>query len=156
MKYLIVLLLISLNSSAGPLVPVNDGSAELCLALNIFHEARGESMTGQWAVANVTMNRVKSKKWPNTVCGVVYQPSQFSWTLSRVAVSKRDRVAFQRAETMAGQILRGELTLDLTEGSTYFHRVGLKPCWLTDVDKVVTIDNHVFYTVNGKSSGACL
>ncbi|HIE75488.1 MAG TPA: cell wall hydrolase, partial [Gammaproteobacteria bacterium] len=51
-----------------------------CLALNIYHEARGESHDGQVAVAAVTLNRMQSASYPDTVCGVVWQPHQFSWT----------------------------------------------------------------------------
>lgn len=55
-------------------------AAVLCLALNIYHEARGEPIDGQIAVAAVTLNRVQDPRWPDTVCDVVYQPNQFSWT----------------------------------------------------------------------------
>ena len=55
-------------------------AAVICLALNIYHEARGEPIEGQRAVASVTLNRTLDPRWPSTVCGVVYDPQQFSWT----------------------------------------------------------------------------
>ncbi len=54
-------------------------SALMCLALNIYFEARSESFASQVAVAQVTLNRIESKKYPNDVCAVVKQPKQFSW-----------------------------------------------------------------------------
>src|SRR3954462_7592620 len=55
-----------------------------CLALNVYYEARGESLAGQYAVAEVTMNRKAALGFPKTICEVVYQRSAFSWTGERV------------------------------------------------------------------------
>ena len=56
-------------------------SSELdCLATNIYFESRGEPEAGQFLTGFITMNRVNDKRWPNTVCKVVYQPGQFEWT----------------------------------------------------------------------------
>ena len=60
--------------------PQVDKEQHKCLAMNIYHEARSESMQGQIAVAQVTLNRVEHDKWPSTICEVVYEPKQFSWT----------------------------------------------------------------------------
>jgi spore germination cell wall hydrolase CwlJ-like protein len=66
--------------------PEQQGSTDLsedelgCLVANIYHEARGEDALGQAAVAHVTLNRVRSPSYSDTVCGVVWQPGQFSWT----------------------------------------------------------------------------
>ena len=68
--------------------PTVDPKQHNCLALNIYHEARGERVEGQIAVAHVTMNRVNHEKWPSTICEVVYQPKQFSWTHDKC--SKQD------------------------------------------------------------------
>lgn len=51
-----------------------------CLVLNVFHEARGESEKGWRGVFDVTLNRYYDSRWPNTICGVVFQANQFSWT----------------------------------------------------------------------------
>ena len=61
-----------------------------CLALNIYHEARDESHDGQVAVAAVTLNRMQSASYPDTICGVVWQPHQFSWTRQQVRHKHRD------------------------------------------------------------------
>ena len=60
--------------------PTVDSKQHECLAMNIYHEARGERMEGQIAVAQVTLNRAAHEEWPSTICDVVYQPKQFSWT----------------------------------------------------------------------------
>ena len=75
----------------------------LCLAMNIYHEARGESIEGQIAVAVVTMNRVKESKWPNTPCEVVWQNKQFSWTKD----GKSDRMPDRDARRQAFEIATG-------------------------------------------------
>ena len=65
------------------------------MALNIYHEARGEDTLGQYLVADVTLNRVADKRWPNTICKVVNQPWQFYWTMSKTKV--KDYAALQKA-----------------------------------------------------------
>ena len=55
-----------------------------CLALNIYHEARSESLAGQYAVADVTINRVRDRRYPSTICGVVKQAVLSQWGLDRV------------------------------------------------------------------------
>ena len=74
--------------------------ALLCLTLNVYHEARGEPFLGQVAVAEVTLNRVDDLRWPDTVCEVVYQPYQFSWTLEDKD-PPADLIAFHRAKQAA-------------------------------------------------------
>jgi spore germination cell wall hydrolase CwlJ-like protein len=61
-----------------------------CLSRNIYHEARGEGHVGMTAIAMVTLNRVKDPRWPKTVCKVVYQPYQFSWTHQKVKVKDKN------------------------------------------------------------------
>jgi len=81
LKY-IVLLLLSMNVMAVETVTYTEINKEIkCLADNIYFEARNESVKGQVAVASVTKNRVKSKHYPNTICKVVWEHRQFSWTL---------------------------------------------------------------------------
>lgn len=65
-------------------------AALMCLSLNIYHEARGENLAGQRAIAQVTMNRANGKK--ENICNVVFSPKQFSWTNSLVLVSKEKRL----------------------------------------------------------------
>ena len=71
------------------------------MALNIYHEARGEVTEGQIAVAQVTVNRAKDKRWPDTICGVVYQSKQFSWTHMIKDHKPTDDAAWKKAQVIA-------------------------------------------------------
>lgn len=118
-----------------------------CLALNIYFESRGESILGQKAVAWVTLNRVKSKKYPNTICGVVYQKGQFSWTFDGLSDRPRNKkqweVAKKLAKMVTNEFERGRI--DPTKGSTMFHAAYVKPQWRKKFHRVLRIDNHIFY-----------
>ncbi|WP_075183055.1 cell wall hydrolase [Pantoea sp. 1.19] len=122
--------------------------AILCLALNIYHEARGESLKGQIAVGAVTMNRANWK--PKEVCDVVYAPGQFSWThLKRMAhrIPSDKDASWQRAKSLANRIVAGEVK-DITGGATYYHTRRVKPYWRGSFQQTLVIGNHVFYTAN--------
>ena len=124
-----------------------------CLALNVYYEARGESRSGQLAVAEVTMNRVASGYYPDTVCGVVYQKdwdplrrryvSAFSWTELSHRPSpegKEWRRAWEVAETVFYK--RHVPRLD---GVLHYHAVYIKPSWSRGRRPVARIGKHVFY-----------
>lgn len=114
-------------------------AALTCLALNIYHEARGEPLEGQYAVAMVTLNRAKRKL--NRICAEVYRPYQFSWTLNN-DVSVTDHRAFQRAK----QVAKRALTLqDFTGGADHFHAHYVSPQWAQDLDYIGQWGNHYFY-----------
>lgn len=115
-----------------------------CLAKNIYHEARGEGLAGKVAVAQVTVNRVKSRQFQSTICGVVYAPSQFSWTLD-----KKKRVRDQRAWQASVQIARAVLThaVRLPDfPALYFHTPQVNPRWNRGKTVVARIGNHIFYS----------
>jgi N-acetylmuramoyl-L-alanine amidase len=115
-----------------------------CLAKNIYHEARGEGLAGKVAVAQVTVNRVKSRQFQSTICGVVYAPSQFSWTLD-----KRKRVRDQRAWQASVEIARAVLTQTVRLPhfpALYFHTPQVNPRWNRDKTVVARIGNHIFYS----------
>ena len=124
-----------------------------CLAQNVYFEAQGEPSSGQLAVALVTMNRVKSKRYPSTVCGVVWQRRQFSWTHDGKSDRPRDRRAWGHARQIANFIYhkyfnlpeRSRAALDITNGALHYYAPGLaNPYWAKV--KVVTreIGGHVF------------
>ncbi|MFD1803948.1 cell wall hydrolase [Mixta tenebrionis] len=119
--------------------------ALLCLALNIYHEARGEPLKGQIAIASVTMNRAN---WDiNQICPVVYAPKQFSWThLTKTAwrYPPGSDKSWQRAQQIAHQIINGELS-DVTNGATYYHNQTVTPVWRNEFARTATIGSHVFY-----------
>ena len=128
-----------------------------CLAQNIYFEARGEPTTGQLAVAMVTMNRVRSKRFPSTVCGVVWQKRQFSWTHD----GKSDRPTDKKAWRLAKQIARfvyykydqfrtlSNGALDLTKGALHYYAPKLAdPYWAQRKQVTRKIGGHVFLAEN--------
>lgn len=119
-----------------------------CLADNIYFEARGESVDGQIAVAQVVLNRVNDSYFPNSVCAVVYQRSQFSWTL-RKNHRVNDRDSYEFAELVAELSLDGRFD-DITNGATFYHTDKVNPRWNRQMDVSVVIGDHIFYTWDGK------
>lgn len=112
-----------------------------CLARNIYFEARGESERGKLAVALVTLNRLDNQKFPKTICGVVFQPQQFSWTqeFKRVKLNPQQ---WQQAKDAAWAAYMNRDILGKFP-ATHFHNTTTKPTW--NLKRVAKIGNHVFY-----------
>lgn len=92
----------------------------LCLALNIYHESRGESEAGQKAVAHVVLNRRNSGRFPTSICAVTFQRSQFSWTVRPVgSLVPRETASWEKSQRLALEVLNGQAT-DPTGGATSF------------------------------------
>lgn len=117
----------------------------MCLAMNIYFEARSEDLMGQMAVAEVTLNRVKDKRWPDDVCGVVWQNKQFSWTHDGKSDKMYHHTSRRTAEGLARLYLSGEIESFLTDGSTHYHTVDIQPYWSGSLQKTTEIGDHVFY-----------
>ncbi len=118
--------------------------ALMCLSLNIYHEARGEPIAGQMAVAYVTLTRAKERN--QSVCQVVYHPKQFSWTSDKKARSPPTGRAWSTASrlSLAAYTSHASGTLK-TKGATFYHVVGVLPAWTAGKVRVMTIGNHIFY-----------
>ena len=129
--------LIAISSSA-----IADTKSVLCLAKNIYYEARGEPYQGKLAVAQVTLNRVNDERFATTICGVVYQPYQFSWTKER-NLKIVDKSAWQESLEIARVAVNDGLTEMENFNAMYFHSIKVKPRW--KLRKVARIGNHVFY-----------
>ena len=116
-----------------------------CLALNIYHEARGESLEGQLAVAAVTLNRVRSRKFPEQVCEVVWQRRQFSWTHDGKSDLPRNLKAWKSALRIANAILDiGHV--NVVGGATHFHAAYVRtPYWTRKKQMIRRIGSHLFY-----------
>jgi len=130
-----------------------------CLAQAIYHEARGESLDGQLAVANVIVNRARSSKFPSTLCGVIYQNAdkgryrcQFTFACDGRTDTPRERSAWQRSAELAKQIYAGFATGDavgkLPGSALYYHTTAVRPSWASTYNAVATIDSHIFYSPN--------
>ncbi|MGD8782851.1 MAG: cell wall hydrolase [Thioalkalispiraceae bacterium] len=124
-----------------------------CLAINIYHEARGEPKAGQYAVAEVTLNRVKSKHYPESICKVVYQKnwdtirkryvSAFSWTELDYAINVNSKSWFE-AMNIAERVYRGEHQ-PRVEGALFYHARHIKPSWARKKKVKAKIGKHIFY-----------
>lgn len=124
-----------------------------CLARNVYFEARGEPVAGQYAVAEVTMNRKASRRYPKTVCEVVYQQNwdplrkryvgAFSWTEFDV-LPEPSGPEWQRAWKIAETVYYRRHT-PTVRGALFFHAVHIKPDWAKEKRRVARIGRHVFY-----------
>jgi N-acetylmuramoyl-L-alanine amidase len=121
-----------------------------CLALNIYHEARSESEEGQLAVAAVTLNRVASESFPDSVCAVVKQGGQkrhhcqFSWWCDGKEDVPTEKSAWQKALRISRLSLNG-VSSDPTNGALYYHTTAVKPKWSRTFKRTARIGQHVFY-----------
>lgn len=120
-----------------------------CMAMNIYHESRGEVIEGQIAVAHVTMNRVDHDYWPNSVCDVVYQNKQFSWTHTIKDPTPKEEKAWKQAKVIARDVMIGN-TVDPTEGAVFYHANYVNPVWAKQMDISKVIGIHIFYTWDGQ------
>jgi len=122
----------------------------LCLREAIYHEARGEDIVGQFAVAEVVLNRVDSTRFPSTVCDVVYQnrhlrnACQFSYACDLLADTLTDPRASHLAGIVAHLALQGFPRL-LTDGATHYHAVYVSPSWGEVYQRTARYGAHVFY-----------
>jgi spore germination cell wall hydrolase CwlJ-like protein len=117
------------------------------LALNIYHEARGESVQGMLAVGTVTLNRVESSKYPNSIESVVKQNKQFSWFNDEYSDVPSDVTAWNTSKHIA-EILLTNNNLKIRsqlDGVLHYHASSVKPMWAKNMDKREKIGNHIFY-----------
>ena len=132
------------------------GAAEHCMALNIYHEARSESLAGQFAVADVVLNRMKSKDYPDTVCGVVKEARlwdgypvrnkcQFSWYCDGKPDTPTENDAWYRSLDVAQDIMYDNRFRGITEGATHYHTHYVNPRWNRNMKLIGTIGDHIFY-----------
>ncbi len=115
-----------------------------CLAKNIYYEAGIEDNYGKYAVAQVTINRLKSGRWGDTICSVVYSKAQFSWTLKK-KLEKPSGQAWFDSQYIAHKVLNGERVKPLKD-AMYYHADYVNPYWKDINHKVQQIGRHIFYT----------
>ena len=133
-------------------------TALMCMAANIYHEAKNQPMVGQIAVAQVVMNRVNDSRYPDNVCDVIKQgltykngkvvlgKCQFSWYCD----GKKDDVnmkseKWRNSLRYASMVITNRITLDVTEGATHYHATYVRPAWARTKTKTVRINRHIFY-----------
>ena len=119
------------------------------LVENVYFEARGEDVLGQGAVAHVTLNRVKSPLYPNSVCDVVWQKGQFSWTEHGRSDRMTDLDAIGKAVDIALAVSRGKIS-DPTGGALhYYAQDKVKPRWARDGWRLI-LGDHTFVKLAGR------
>jgi spore germination cell wall hydrolase CwlJ-like protein len=124
-----------------------------CLAENIYFEARGEPIEGQYAVAEVTLNRTRARNFPRSICAVVHENrwdptrrrfvADFSWT-ELGALSPEDGPAWRQAMNVANAAY-DDLHQSVVPGALFYHTTNVRPEWARSRRPVATIGNHVFY-----------
>ncbi|KEP70904.1 cell wall hydrolase [Thioclava sp. BHET1] len=129
--------------------PKATGGAQFeCLSRALYFEARGETVKGQQAVAEVILNRVDDPRFPGSICGVVHQSNargcQFSWYCDGRKDTVRNASAFARVAKVARAMMDGA-PRSLTDGATYFHTLRVRPRWSHRFDRTASIGHHVFY-----------
>ncbi len=139
-----------LNPPAIPEPPIAEKQVA-CLAKAIYFEARGEPEKGQKAVARVIMNRVASKAYPNTICGVVYQnhtrrnACQFSFACDGHSDVVREKSAWSRAKSVAKDVVEGRGVPAAIFTATHYHADYVHPRWASRLRRLSKIGNHIFY-----------
>lgn len=142
---LVVFLLSPIASGFANTDSETEAEALRCLSLAIYHEARGEPYLGQLAVAWVVMNRVTSRRWPDTVCEVVWQRHQFSWTNDGRSDRPRERKAWQQVQDIARLVYRSEAANVIGEATHYHASYIRTPGWAHHFTLVAAIGKHLFY-----------
>ena len=132
-------------------LPVAKGGKEwACLAEALYFEARGETVKGQFAVAEVILNRVSSLSFPDTICGVINQGTgrkfacQFTYTCDGRAEVIREPKAYEMVGKVAKMVMEG-MPRTLTDGATFYHTKAVRPRWARVFERTVTIGFHHFY-----------
>ncbi len=121
-----------------------------CLAEAVYYESRSETKDGQKAVAEVVLNRVKSKNFPNTICGVVYQGAertsgcQFSFTCDGSTSHTPSGKVWKRSKMVAQHMIL-EASAPMTWRSTHYHTTKVKPVWADSLRHTRQYETHVFY-----------
>lgn len=139
----------ALALSGAPAPPEVKPADVACLALNIYHEAKGQPETGQAAVAHVTMNRLEDPRFPKSVCDVVTErrgrSCQFGWTCRQNPVRITERAAFREAMEIAVDVVTGRRP-DPTRGALYFLPLsdGV-PSWARRLRETAVIGHHRFF-----------
>ena len=151
------LISLMINASGVTLPPI-DQKQIYCLAENAYFEAANQSQLGQYAVTHVVLNRVRSDKFPNDVCGVIKQGEkrngkmvlyrcQFSWYCDgKPDVIAKGRTWDNSLSLAMNAYMVYYLGFDASNGATFYHADYVKPWWSKVFTRVVRIDDHIFYT----------
>ena len=153
---------------------VGEDVQAICMALNIYYESRSDNLAGQYAVADVVLNRVQDGRYPNTICEVIQQGPvreswktkqhedlpdeeriflpirhmcQFSWYCDGKSDDPKDETGWAQAQYVAGAIMYSGKYRGMTEGATHYHATYVRPKWRFDrgMNHIGRIGSHIFY-----------
>lgn len=119
-----------------------------CLSKNIYYEAGIEPAEGKYAVAQVTLNRLKTKRWGKSVCDVVYSKAQFSWTLKK-KLEKPKGAFWEESQAIARNVLKRGVRVKPLQQSLMYHADYVNPNWVDRKQRITKIGAHIFYK-NGR------
>jgi spore germination cell wall hydrolase CwlJ-like protein len=118
-----------------------------CLARNIYYEAGIEDRVGKIAVAQVTLNRLRTGYWGSNICKVVYAPAQFSWTqIKRRAWMPNVGPSWEESQQVAAEVLDKGTRIATLKTSLFYHADYVSPYWRDGSKRVAHIGQHIFYT----------
>jgi N-acetylmuramoyl-L-alanine amidase len=118
-----------------------------CLAKNIFHEAGIETELGMFAVAQVTLNRVRNAKYPDSICDVVMQPAQFSWTNDRNRRwSHPSGPKWEQSKQIARRVIKDGYRVPALQSAMFYHADYVSPDWREPNALIAQVGTHIFYT----------
>tara|TARA_X000001036_G_scaffold148436_1_gene141110 strand:- start:5062 stop:5496 length:435 start_codon:yes stop_codon:yes gene_type:complete len=134
-------------------------TALMCMAMNVYHEARSEPIVGQIAVAQVVINRVNDKRFPNTICGVVKQAvlddnglpkknmCHFSWYCDGADDTPNTKSKSWKTSMMVAKTVISGKTEELVGNATHYHAISVMPYWAKNKKyrRIAKIDKHIFY-----------
>lgn len=124
-------------------MPEQISSEMRCLAGGIYFESRGESLEGQLAVGRVIINRARSGRFPDSYCGVIFQPSQFSFVRGSKMPHIREHSKNWRRAVAIAQIALDDSWKNPAKGALFFHATRVTPNW--QLTRLARVDNHIFY-----------
>lgn len=120
-----------------------------CMAMNVYHEARGEDIIGMAAVAHVTLNRVEHNYFPDNICDVVWDDGQFSWTQDGRSDATNNHRLWIESINVAMMVIEGEIE-DPTEGALFYHANYIEPpFWVDNMEIALDHGIHIFYHWDG-------
>jgi spore germination cell wall hydrolase CwlJ-like protein len=145
------------STRLATMAPATGGPQWTCLSEALYFEARGESVTGQFAVAEVILNRVDSARYPNSICGVVKQGTgrihacQFSYTCDGNPETISEPGAYRQVGKVARIMMDGQ-DRALTSGATHYHTKAVSPSWSKVFPRTTTIGVHHFYREDSRQA----
>ncbi|QXN60198.1 hypothetical protein KUA24_131 [Vibrio phage HNL01] len=148
------LIAVFLTNKSEAAVPTNIGDiltadvgSQTCMVYNLYHESRSQSDMANIMILNTVMNRVKSERWPNTICEVIKQRHQYSWLFDGRSDKMHDKAQVKRLTKLVDNYLLNKDTyITISEGVNMYKVTGHKTSWdYSKIEKITVIDDHTFY-----------